>query len=198
MKPTYFETPAEFRRWLEKNHAKATELLVGFHKRGTGNPSMTWPESVDEALCFGWIDGLRRGLDAESYAIRFTPRAATSLWSRVNLKRFGELEQAGLVRAAGRAARAKWDDTRTAGYSYETPRTGLDAAGLAALRARPRAWRFWEAQTPSYRKLCGHWVVSAKQEATGERRFAALVEACEAGRAIPPLAKLIKVKPVAG
>jgi len=193
----YFRTQAMWRVWLERNHAQELQLWVGFWRVATGKPSITWPQSVDEALCFGWIDGRRRGLDAESYAIRFTPRKATSRWSRINLKRLAELDRAGLVHAAGHAARAKWDDKKTSGYSHENPRSELDAAGLAALRARPRAWRFWEAQTPSYRKVSGHWVVSAKQEATRARRLTSLVAACEAGKAIPPLAQWIKVKPPA-
>jgi uncharacterized protein YdeI (YjbR/CyaY-like superfamily) len=191
----YFRTQATWRVWLERNHARETQLWVGFWRVATGKPSITWPQSVDEALCFGWIDGLRRGLDTESYAIRFTPRKATSLWSRVNLRRFAELNTAGLVRPAGHAAREKWGEGRTSGYSYENARTGLDVGGLAALRARPTAWRFWEAQTPSYRKVAGHWVVSAKQESTRARRLASLITACEAGKGIPPLAKWIKVKP---
>jgi uncharacterized protein YdeI (YjbR/CyaY-like superfamily) len=191
----YFRTQAVWRRWLERNHARETQLWVGFWRVATGRPSLTWPQSVDEALCFGWIDGRRRGLDAESYTIRFTPRTATSLWSRINLRRFAELNTAGLVHPAGHAARANWGDRKTSGYSHENARSKLDAAGLAALRARPRAWRFWEAQTPSYRKVAGHWVVSARQDATRARRLAALITACGADKAIPPLAKWIKVKP---
>jgi uncharacterized protein YdeI (YjbR/CyaY-like superfamily) len=134
MEPTgvrFFRTQPLWRAWLERNHTRVSQLWVGFRRVGTGKPSITWPQSVDEALCFGWIDGLRRGLDAESYAIRFTPRKANSKWSRVNLKRFAELEAAGLVRAAGRAARAKWDDSRSSGYSHDTPTSVLDAARLA-------------------------------------------------------------------
>jgi uncharacterized protein YdeI (YjbR/CyaY-like superfamily) len=190
----FFRTQAMWRVWLERNHVRASQLWVGFRRVATGKPSITWPQSVDEALCFGWIDGRRRGLDGESYAIRFTPRKTTSLWSRVNLRRFAELEAAGLVHAAGRAARGKWDDTRSSGYSHDTPASVLDAPRLAALRARPKAWRFWEAQTPSYRKVAGHWVVSAKQEVTRERRFAILVASCEAGRPIPPVAQWVKAR----
>jgi uncharacterized protein YdeI (YjbR/CyaY-like superfamily) len=190
----YFRTQARWRAWLERNHAREVQLWVGFWRVATGKPCITWPQSVDEALCFGWIDGLRRGLDTESYAIRFSPRKATSLWSRGNLKRFMELEAAGLVRAAGRAARAKWDDTRSSGYSHDTPKSKLDAPRLLALRARHKAWRFWEAQSPSYRKVAGHWVVSAKREDTRANRFAILVASCEAGKPIPPVAKWVKVK----
>ena len=178
-----------------KHHAAETMLWVGFWRVATGKPSITWPQSVDEALCFGWIDGLRRGLDAESYAIRFTPRSAKSPWSRVNIKRFAELESLGLVHAAGSAARAKWDErTRKTGYSHETPRSALDAKGLAAVKAHARAWRFWEAQTPSYRKGAGHWVVSAKREGTRTARLATLIDCCARGLAIPPFAKWVKVK----
>src|SRR5439155_8135432 len=157
----FFRTPRLWRAWLERNHARASGLWVGFWRVATGRRGITWPQSVDQALCFGWIDGIRRGLDAESYAIRFSPRSAKSLWSRVNLKRYAELDRAGQVHAAGRAARAKWDEARASGYSYETPRSGLDPARLAALRANARAWRFWEAQTPSYRRTTGHWVANA-------------------------------------
>ena len=169
-------------------------LWVGFWRVATGRKCITWPQSVDEALCFGWIDGLRRGIDAESYMIRFSPRKPESKWSRVNLKRYAELEALGLVRAAGRAAREKWDDTKSAGYSYEARHAELDATSLAALKAAPRAWRFWEAQTPSYRKLMGHWVTSAKREETRATRFALLLRSCKRWQAIPQMAKLVKVK----
>lgn len=191
----FFATPKAFRAWLARHHSQQTMLWVGFWRVATGKASINWPQSVDEALCFGWIDGLRRGLDPESYAIRFTPRSAKSPWSRVNLKRFAELDSAGLVHAAGHAARAKWDErTQAAGYSHETPRSGLDAAGIAALQANTRAWAFWEAQTPSYRKVAGHWVVSAKREQTRVDRLATLVDCCARGKAIPPVAKWMKVK----
>jgi uncharacterized protein YdeI (YjbR/CyaY-like superfamily) len=191
----YFRTQAMWRVWLERNHARESQLWVGFRRVATGRQSITWPQSVDEALCFGWIDGLRRGLDVESYAIRFTPRKATSRWSRLNLKRFAELNSAGLVRPAGHAARSSWDDERTSGYSHDAPQSVLDPRRLAVLRARPKARRFWEAQTPSFRKVAGHWVVSAKREETRDRRFAMLIASCETGRPIPPVAKWVKVKP---
>ena len=192
--PRFFATQAAWRRWLAENHAKRTELWVGFWRVATGKACITWPQSVDEALCFGWIDGLRRGLDAEGYMIRFSPRGSGSKWSRVNLKRFAELSAQGKVTAAGRAARAKWDDAKSAGYSYEARHAELDARSLAALKASPRAWRFWEAQIPSYRKLTGHWVTSAKREETRASRFALLLRSCERWEAIPQLAKLVKVK----
>ena len=191
----FFRTPAEWRAWLEKNHRSVKQQWVGFHRVATGKPSITWPQSVDEALCFGWIDGLRRGLDSDSYAIRFSPRGGKSLWSRVNLKRYAELEAARKVRAAGRAARAKWSDEKTSGYSHEKASSELDPAGLAALRANPSAWRFWLAQIPSYRKMCASWATGAKRPETREARLRTLVECCREGRAIPPVAKWIKVKP---
>src|ERR1051326_5839797 len=129
----FFRTQAQWRAWLERPHL-GTRAPGGGFLGATGRRSITWPQSVDEALCFGWIDGLRRGLDAERYAIRFSPRSQTSLWSRVNRERYAELEAAGLVRAASRAARAKWEDTRAAGYSHESPRSELDATSLATLR----------------------------------------------------------------
>ena len=191
----FFRTQVAWRAWLERNHARTSTLWVGFWRVATGRPSITWPQSVDEALCFGWIDGLRRGLDAESYAIRFTPRSEKSLWSRVNLKRFVELESLGLVHAAGRAARAKWDVAKRSGYSYETPGLALGGKALAKLRANAKARRFWDAQVPSYRKMVGHWVVSAKREETRASRLATLIDCCARGVAIPQVAKWVKVKP---
>jgi uncharacterized protein YdeI (YjbR/CyaY-like superfamily) len=194
----FFRTQAAWRAWLEKNHRTVERQWVGFHRVASGKPSITWPQSVDEALCFGWIDGLRRGLDSQSYAIRFSPRGTKSLWSKVNLRRFAELEQARQVRAAGRAARAQWDDTASAGYSYEKPIVELDAAALDALRAKPRAWSFWQAQVPSYRKICANWVTSAKREETRRGRLETLVSCCAKWAAIPGLAKWMKVKKPAG
>jgi uncharacterized protein YdeI (YjbR/CyaY-like superfamily) len=194
--PRFFATQAAWRAWLTKHYAKETQLWVGFWRVATGRPCITWPQSVDEALCFGWIDGLRRGLDKESYAIRFSPRKPESKWSRVNLKRFAELESEGLVHAAGRAARAKWDPAAAPGYSYEKPSRELDTGLVAKLRRNAQAWRFWNAQTPYYRKMAGGWVTGAKRPETRERRFAELVRACEAAEAVRPLAKLVKVKRV--
>jgi len=185
--PRYFATPAAWRTWLERHHATSTELWVGFHKVATGKRSITWPQSVDEALCFGWIDGLRRSLGETSYAIRFTPRRSTSIWSRVNLRRFDELARAGLVHAAGRAAWARRSAARSGVYSFEQERAGLDAAAAQRLRADRRAWAWWSAQAPGYRRTAGHWVTSAKRGETRERRLATLVASCRKGRVIPPL-----------
>jgi uncharacterized protein YdeI (YjbR/CyaY-like superfamily) len=190
--PRFFPTQASWRRWLAANHKRCAELWVGFWRVSTGRRSITWPQSVDEALCFGWIDGLRRRLDQESYTIRFSPRRAGSPWSLVNLKRYRELEGEGLVSPAGKAARAKWK--ASAGYSYERPRRELDGAALARLNSNPKARRFWEAQTPSYRKVASYWVTSGKREETREKRLATLIGCCLRGSAIPPLAKYVKMK----
>ena len=193
-KPRFFTTQAAWRKWLAANHAKRNLLWVGFWRVATGKRCITWPQSVDEALCFGWIDGLRVGIDAEHYVIRFTPRKATSRWSNVNVKRYAELEAAGLVHAAGKAARAKWADGRRSGYSHDTPESKLEGAALAKLRANAKARRFWDAQTPSYRKMAGHWVVSAKRESTRAAHLATLIDCCARGVAIPPFAKYLKMK----
>ncbi len=167
------------------------ELLVGFWKRGTGRPSLTWPESVDEALCFGWIDGVRRRIDEESYTIRFTPRQAKSAWSRVNVERMAELEREGRVAPAGRAAFARRSEERSGTYSYEQRAAAkLDADSERRFRAARAAWKWFEAQPPGYRRTATFWVVSAKREATRRRRLEQLVECSAAGRAIPPLERL--------
>jgi uncharacterized protein YdeI (YjbR/CyaY-like superfamily) len=194
VKPRFFATQAAWRKWLVANHERNTELVVGFWRVSSGKPCITWPQSVDEALCFGWIDGLRRGVDAEYYTIRFTPRKPTSKWSRVNLRRFAELEAAGLVYAAGRAARAKWDDAGEAGYSHERGLIELDAASEKKLKANAKAWAFWQAQIPSYRKMVAGWLRNPKREATRASRLATLLDCCAHGRAIPPVAKWVKMK----
>ncbi len=174
----FFAAAAEFRAWLDEHHASATELWVGFRKKGTGLASLTWPESVDEALCFGWIDGLRRSVDAESYAIRFTPRKAGSTWSAINVARIAELTAAARVRPAGQAAFATRSAARTGIYSYENRKLArLDAAHLRLFRAQPRAWRYFQAQPAWYRGTATWWVVSAKKEETRLRRLEKLIAA---------------------
>ena len=185
--PRYFATQAAWRAWLVKRHASASELWVGFHRVGTGKPSITWPQSVDEALCFGWIDGLRRGIDDTCYAIRFTPRKSTSIWSRVNVKRYVELERMGLVRAAGRAAFAKRQERRSGVYGHEQKKKVPDAGVEMVLTADARAWKWYTAQTPGYRWLASHWVTNAKREDTRVRRLATLIACCRKGVYIPPL-----------
>lgn len=198
-KPIFFATPAAWRAWLEKNHALATEVLVGFYKRGSKRPTITWPESVDEALCFGWIDGKRRSLDAERYTIRFSPRAARSTWSSVNIKRIGELDKLGLVHAAGRAAYAARDAKRSAIYSYEARyRAVFDAESERRFRANDAAWSFFAAQAPWYRRTATHWATSAKREATRRARLDMLIAHSAAGRRIPPLDRTMPSTRAAG
>ena len=189
MDPTFFPKPADFRKWLTKFHATETELWVGFYKTGSGRPSITWPEAVDEALCFGWIDGVRYRVDDASYKIRFTPRKAGSVWSAVNVKRVEALTAEGRMRPAGLRAYEARKENRSGVYSYEQRRDAFDAPYEAVLRADPAAWAFFSAQPPSYRRAAVWWVVSAKQEATRLRRLARLVELSAAGERIPQFTK---------
>ncbi len=187
-RPRFFATPAAWRAWLEANHATKDELLVGFHKRGSGKPSITWPESVDEALCFGWIDGVRRSIDETAYSIRFTPRRTTSIWSSVNVARVAELTRLGQMQPAGLTAFAARTAARTGVYSFERKEEAVfTPEQLLALAAAPAARAFFEAQAPWYRRTATHWVVSAKQEATRERRFTTLLADSAAGRRLKHL-----------
>jgi|SRR5215207_1148988 len=188
MDPTFFATPDEFRAWLQEHHETESELLVGFHKKGSGRPSITWPESVDQALCFGWIDGVRRRIDDDSYSIRFTPRKPSSTWSAVNVRRMRELVEQGLTASAGRAAFERRADDKTAIYSYEQRKAAqLEPEQERRFRDNERAWSWFEAQAPSYRRTAIHWVTSAKRPETRERRLTQLIEDSEAGRRIAPL-----------
>lgn len=175
MKPTFFKTPADFRSWLETHHARADELLVGFYKRESGKPSITWPESVDEALCFGWIDGIRRRIDDIRYSIRFTPRRRGSIWSNVNTKRVAELTKEKRMRPAGVKAFAIRDPKKTGMYSFERETATLPAEFAKVFRANTKAWKFWEAQPPGYRRLAAYFVTSAKQDETRRRRLDLLI-----------------------
>jgi len=187
-KPRFFATPAAFRRWLEKNHDSKSELWVGFHKRATGKPSLTWPQSVDEALCFGWIDGLRKRIDDASYQIRFTPRKADSTWSRVNCDRMAVLVAEGRVTEAGRAAFERRSEKRSGTYSYEQrAQARFDPDSERRFRAARAAWEFFENQAPWYRRAATWWVMSAKRDATRRRRLDQLIASSAAGRAIPPV-----------
>ena len=183
MPPVYFASPAEWRAWLEQHHASAGELVVGFYKRATGEPSLTWPESVDQALCFGWIDGIRRRVDDARYTIRFTPRRARSIWSLVNTKRVAELTKQKLMRPAGlRAFEAR---TKTGVYHYEQVRkASLGAAYEKKLKAVPGAWKYFKSRAPWLQRNLILWVTSAKQEGTRLRRLAFLITACAEGRPI--------------
>ena len=184
--PTFFPTPADFRRWLERNHKKARELWVGFHKKATGRPSITWPESVDEALCFGWIDGVRYRVDESIYKIRFSPRQAKSIWSNVNVKRVAVLKKLGRMAPAGLAAFAKADPKRAGIYAYERSSARLGPAYEKKLKANKKAWEFFRAQPPYYRWLGAWFVISAKKEETRQRRLATLIEHCAAGKRLGP------------
>jgi uncharacterized protein YdeI (YjbR/CyaY-like superfamily) len=179
MPPTFFDSAASFRAWLEQNHASAAELLGGFRKVGTGLPSMTWSESVDEALCYGWIDGVRRRIDDSSYVIRFTPRRRGSIWSAVNVAKVWTLVAQARMRPAGLAAFEARSDRRTGIYSFEQAHAvELAAAEVRAFKRNKAAWTYYDTTSPSYRKTITYWVVSAKQPATRARRLAQLVQAC--------------------
>ena len=187
MRPTYFTTPAAgFRAWLQEHHQAASELAVGFRKKATGKPSITWPEAVDQALCFGWIDGVRRSIDEERYCIRFTPRKSGSIWSRVNIARLRKLQADGLVAPAGVKAFESGHE-RTEKYSYENAPRELTGPDLARFKAKARAWAYFESSAPSYRKAALWWVLSAKRPETRERRLATLIADSAAQRKIGPL-----------
>jgi uncharacterized protein YdeI (YjbR/CyaY-like superfamily) len=190
MKPTFFATPAEFRAWFERHHEDAQELLVGFYKKDSGRPSITWPESVDQALCFGWIDGVRKRIDEDSYTIRFTPRKARSIWSAVNIRRVKELEKLGLMRPAGLAAFQARSEDKSAVYAYEQ-KEGATLTGPyeKQFKANKKAWAFFQAQAPWYQRAASWWVISAKQEQTRDRRLATLIEDSENGRTLRQLTR---------
>jgi uncharacterized protein YdeI (YjbR/CyaY-like superfamily) len=186
VKPKYFRDPGELRAWLTEHHERAGELLIGFHKTHTGKASVTWKQVVDEVLCFGWIDGVRRSIDEDRWTIRITPRKPGSIWSAINVRRMGELIERGLVAAAGRRAFDARDDAKTRLYSYEQQRqSALEPAQAKAFRARREAWAYYRAQRPSYQRASTWWVVSAKQEATRARRLSSLIEACAKGEWLP-------------
>ena len=184
MKPQYFATPAEFRDWLDKHHATKQELWVGYYKKASGKPSMTWPESVDEALCYGWIDGIRKSVGDDSYTIRFTPRRPRSVWSAVNVRRVEEMTREGRMRPAGRAAYEARVESRSGIYSHEQQAVELDGSYGEQLRRNREAWAFYQAQPASYRKAVNWWVLSAKKEETRLRRLGQLIEASAGGRRI--------------
>ncbi len=185
----FFETPAEFRAWLEANHETATELWVGFHKKGSGRPSMTWPEAVDQALCFGWIDGIRKSVDASSYTNRFTPRKPTSTWSTVNVEMVARGTDQGLMRPAGLRAFEARDAANSGVYSFEQRPQDLPPAYAERFQENGPAWAFFQAQPPGYRRTATFWVLSAKREGTRLKRLATLVDDSAHGRRIGLLAR---------
>jgi uncharacterized protein YdeI (YjbR/CyaY-like superfamily) len=179
---TFFRTPAEFRAWLERHAAQETELVVGFRKRATGQPSITWPESVDEALCFGWIDGVRRRIDDESYQIRFTPRKPTSTWSSINIERVQALQREGRMQPAGLRAFEHRREAKSGTYAYEQRDSAVLAPPEASrFRRHQTAWAFFEAQAPSYRHRMIWGIVSAKRPETRAARLARIIEASQRG-----------------
>jgi uncharacterized protein YdeI (YjbR/CyaY-like superfamily) len=185
LEATFFRTPADWRAWLEAHAAGATEVWVGFFRRGAGEGCITWPESVDQALCFGWIDGRRQSIDDRRYRIRFTPRKPRSIWSSVNVARVAELEAEGLMRPAGLEAFARRRAERSGVYSHEQAGEPVLEAGAAVrFRARPEAWEFFRAQAPSYRKAALWWVVNAKRPETRARRLETLIEDSAGGRRV--------------
>ena len=188
MDALYFRDRAEWEAWLEEHHASATEVLVGFHKKRSGMPSITWPEAVDVALCFGWIDGVRRGVDEQRYVNRFTPRRPGSNWSAINIAKVEALIEQGRIRPAGLAAFEARRADRSAVYSYEQRQGAeLDPGLERDVRANERAWADFQARPPSYRKAVTHWIMSAVNDGTRRRRLAQLIESSAAGRSVPPL-----------
>ncbi|HQZ23190.1 MAG TPA: YdeI/OmpD-associated family protein [Thermoflexales bacterium] len=185
MDPTFFASAQEMRDWLEKNHASASELLVGYYKVGTGRPSLTWAQSVDEALCFGWIDGLRKGLDEERYTIRFTPRKPASIWSVVNINRVEVLTAEGRMTERGLAAFAARKQNKSGIYSYEQRPAELTEPYKSMMQANAAAWAFFESQPASYKKAAIWWVISAKQEETRQKRLVKLAEFSASGQRLP-------------
>jgi uncharacterized protein YdeI (YjbR/CyaY-like superfamily) len=180
MKPRFFKSSKHFRMWLENNHATKTELLVGFVKQTVDRSAMTWPQSVDVALCFGWIDGVRRRIDDSTYSIRFTPRRPTSIWSARNIGRMDELIAQGLVADAGLAAYDRRTDHKSCVYSFEqAAHPEFSSDQLKAFKKESAAWKFFQAQIPSYRKRITWWVISAKKEQTRNNRLQKLIDACK-------------------
>jgi uncharacterized protein YdeI (YjbR/CyaY-like superfamily) len=181
---TYFATPSEFRRWLKANHETAPELLVGFWKKGSGKPSIDWPQARDQALCFGWIDGVRKSLGDDAYTIRFTPRRKGSIWSKVNVERFAALTAEGLMTPAGERAYEE-NKAKSGLYAYERELAALSPEEEARFRRHETAWADWEKRPAGYRKTVLHWVTSAKRPETSARRLATLIDSSARGEKIP-------------
>jgi uncharacterized protein YdeI (YjbR/CyaY-like superfamily) len=185
-KPTFFPTPADFRTWLKTHHDKLRELLVGFYKKDSGKPSITWPESVEVALCFGWIDGVRKSLDETSYTIRFTPRKPTSNWSSININLVRKLTKQGLMHPAGLKAFAARNEEKSSIYSYEQRKSAhFTRDQEEQFRANKTAWEFFRSQAPWYQRVCTYWVISAKREETKLKRLSELIEHSQQRRTIP-------------
>jgi len=181
MTPKFFSKPSDFRKWLEKNHKKETELIVGFHKVGSGKPHMTWSQSVDEALCFGWIDGVRTSIDKDRYQIRFTQRKSSSIWSAVNIRKIGELTRQGLMHPAGLASFEKRTEKKSKIYTHENEEVKFSVSIEKQFKANKIAWKYFQLLAPGYQKLSKNWVMGAKQEATQLKRLTQLIADSEAG-----------------
>ncbi|MES2590791.1 MAG: YdeI/OmpD-associated family protein [Bacteroidota bacterium] len=187
MNPIFFPKQADFRKWFQKNHETEKELLVGFYKVDSGKSSITWPQSVDEALCFGWIDGIRRSIDKESYCIRFTPRKSTSIWSAINIKKVEDLTEKGLMYPAGFKAFAKRKENKSKIYAYEMESLELSAQFEKTFKANKKAWANFTSMPPSYKKTAIHIIMTAKQDTTRITRLHELISASEAGEKIKRL-----------
>ena len=185
MGPTFFATQQEFRDWLAENHSTKSELLVGFYKVGSKKPSMSWSQSVDQALCFGWIDGIRKSIDAESYSIRFTPRKSTSIWSTINIHKIEELTKAKLMQPAGLAAFKLRKEEKSNVYAYENEESELSTDVENIFIGHPIAWKYFNAQAPSYKKVIKHWIMSAKQEKTKLSRLEKVITYSEMQKRVP-------------
>lgn len=185
--PTFFRAQQDFRKWFEKNHEREKELLVGFYKITSGRKSITWRESVNEAICFGWIDGVRKSIDDESYCIRFTPRKPTSIWSAINIKKVEELAKKGLMHPSGLTAFSKRQEKKSAIYSYEKKPETLSPEFLQKLKANKKAWVFFQTMAPSYQRSCFHWIMTARQETTKMKRLLELINDSEMKRKIKRL-----------
>lgn len=179
MTPIFFKDQKEFRKWLEKNHSKETELLAGYYKVGSGKPGMTWSQSVDQALCFGWIDGVRRSIDSERYCIRFTPRKPSSIWSAVNLKKVEQLKEKGLMKSSGLEVYNKRKTANSGLYSFEKDTSKLSEILANEFKSHKDAWEFFTKQAPYYQKTILHWIMGAKQERTQESRLRKTINASE-------------------
>lgn len=181
MKPTFFPDQSDFRKWLEENHSKETEIIVGFYKTGSGKPSMSWSESVDQAICFGWIDGVRKSIEECSYSIRFTPRKTSSIWSTINIEKVEKLTKQGLMHKAGLAIFEKRSEKRSGIYSHEISETAFSSEFEQLFKANEKAWEYFQSLAPSYQKTSIHWVMSAKQHSTQIKRINILIANSEAG-----------------
>lgn len=192
--PTFFATPATFRKWLARNHDKATEVFVGFYRKVSGKGGLTYVEALDEALCYGWIDGVRQRIDHEVYAQRFSPRTSTSYWSAVNIAKAKALHAAGRMMPPGLAAFERRDETRAARYSFEARTAAFDAPSLKTFRSNRKAWAYFSARPPGYRRITTFWVMSAKQQTTRDKRLTTLIDYSAQEQPIPLLTPVTKRK----